>query len=189
MGNVKWNVVEIDWLTANFPHLSNAACAAYLQRTFHSIRRKADKMGLLKTKSRILASKFEIRLKRKPKYPFTGSTDYNRKYLQMRYQKLRREVLLQYSGGDLRCNCCGERYEKFLTIDHISAVGYRRNKITTNGIGLWGRLRKEGFPPGYQVLCYNCNCNKSDGERCDCGKSDNKAIERMPVVRSTISDS
>lgn len=72
------------------------------------------------------------------------------------YAQLREEVMAAYGG---RCACCGEAEDQFLTIDHIDGhpkgVGAPRS-----GNGLYLMLRREGFPEGYQVLCWNCNCAK-----------------------------
>jgi HNH endonuclease. len=69
--------------------------------------------------------------------------------------KVKQEVMVHYSHGKVKCNCCGEAEPKFLTIDHIDPTT-KTNK-SDSGNNLWGRLRREGFPEGYQVLCYNCN--------------------------------
>jgi hypothetical protein len=56
------------------------------------------------------------------------------------------------------CACCGEDCRVMLTIDHVNGGGndHRRS--------LGGGNRREilqiinaGFPPDYQILCYNCN--------------------------------
>ena len=73
------------------------------------------------------------------------------------------EVLSVYSEGDLSCKCCGEKEYKFLTIDHINNDGAeerRRYSTARSGGGWFYALKKRGYPKGYQVLCYNCNCAK-----------------------------
>ena len=70
------------------------------------------------------------------------------------------------------CNCCGEHeFLIFLSIDHIT-----NRKNTTHGEGYVGTqmyryLRRSGYPPGYQVLCINCNSAKSDSGICPHKKS------------------
>lgn len=81
------------------------------------------------------------------------------------YEKLKREVLSHYSNGKLECACCGERIYKFLTLDHIrgfkNSLDYkecrRKNGKRKANAQIYAWLRKNNFPPGYQVLCYNCN--------------------------------
>lgn len=60
------------------------------------------------------------------------------------------------------CQCCNEPNLLFLTIDHINGGGNQhRKKIQTHtGNSFYRWLRQNGYPPGYQVLCFNCNCAK-----------------------------
>jgi len=87
-------------------------------------------------------------------------------------RKLRHDVLSNYSkkisNSDITCcNCCGENeFLIFLTIDHIT-----NRKSTTRcnglvGIPLYTCLRVNGYPPGYQILCCNCNSAKGDSGMC-----------------------
>jgi len=57
-------------------------------------------------------------------------------------------------GGCL-CACCGETHMEFLSIDHIHGGG-RQDRIK-RGFNLYGRLKRDGFPQGFRVLCMNCN--------------------------------
>ena len=79
-------------------------------------------------------------------------------------RKLRLIILTHYSGGDVKCACCGEKEIKFLCIDHIDNNGAeerRKMKSGKTGHPFYSKLKREGFPKGYQVLCYNCNMAKS----------------------------
>jgi len=68
------------------------------------------------------------------------------------------EVLSHYSGGSLRCACCGEQELGFLTLDHIAQNGAKHRQITGGAGGkTYPKLRAAGYPPGYRVLCWNCN--------------------------------
>lgn len=71
--------------------------------------------------------------------------------------KIRLQILTHYSDGKLSCRCCGESHYEFLTIDHIDNNGAEERK-TCKPASLFWKLRREGYPPGYQVLCWNCNC-------------------------------
>ena len=75
-------------------------------------------------------------------------------------QKLRLEVLIHYGGNPPKCACCGESHIEFLTIDHIHGGGRKHSKITGLGTSFYKWLRKNNFPDGFQVLCWNCNCAK-----------------------------
>ena len=74
-------------------------------------------------------------------------------------QKLKTEVLEHYSGGTIACYCCGENEMSMLTIDHENRDGKEhRKKINSKGGNSTYRwLRKNNYPKGFRVLCYNCN--------------------------------
>lgn len=57
------------------------------------------------------------------------------------------------------CNCCGESTPQFLTVDHIDNGGAEhRKEVAAYRIYWW--LVRNGFPGGYQILCWNCNLGK-----------------------------
>lgn len=62
--------------------------------------------------------------------------------------------------GGSRCVCCGEKELVFLSLDHINGGGsrWRRQKLS-----LYRWVRQQHYPPGFQVLCFNCNWAKSHG--------------------------
>lgn len=75
--------------------------------------------------------------------------------------------VIQGYGGE--CACCKNDHLPHLTIDHIEGGGseHRRRE---NQRSFYRRLRREGFPPGYRVLCFNCNfAAHLNGGECDCG--------------------
>ena len=73
-----------------------------------------------------------------------------------------REKLLCFSYYGTVCQCCGETDSKFLTIDHINNDGAEaRQKGEGTGRRLYSKLKRLGYPPGYQVLCFNCNQAKA----------------------------
>jgi hypothetical protein len=79
---------------------------------------------------------------------------------------LRLEVLDAYGGR--RCSCCGETELSFLSIDHIAEdgaahrrlLGYRDRSGSGGGTRTLQWIKANGFPPGFQVLCFNCNHGK-----------------------------
>lgn len=73
------------------------------------------------------------------------------------HQKLRLEALKYYSGGDPKCSCCGESQLEFLTLDHIDGSGAEERKNVKSGRNTAYLAKKRGYPPGYRVLCMNCN--------------------------------
>jgi hypothetical protein len=74
------------------------------------------------------------------------------------YYRARHDAFLAYGG--YRCACCKEDEPIFLTLDHMNNDGNKDRKRIGNGIRLFTLLRRQGYPPGFQVLCFNCNCGR-----------------------------
>jgi len=81
-----------------------------------------------------------------------------------RYAAMKDAVFAAYGG--YRCSCCGETQPLFLTIDHVDEGGadHRRQMSkegqdyrSATGYKTYCWLVKHEFPPGFQVLCANCN--------------------------------
>ena len=72
---------------------------------------------------------------------------------------LRFRTLQHYSQSIIPfCACCHETILEFLTIDHINNDGAeQRKQLRGRGrtILLW--IKRNDYPPGFQVLCMNCN--------------------------------
>jgi Zn finger protein HypA/HybF involved in hydrogenase expression len=87
---------------------------------------------------------------------------YNRRVHSIHGADLKKQVFAAYGG--YRCACCGETEPLFLCIDHINNDGAEHRRQL--GVGRRGGndtyhwLKKQGFPPGFQVLCHNCNIGK-----------------------------
>jgi hypothetical protein len=67
---------------------------------------------------------------------------------------IRLQALIHYSNGTPSCACCGETALEFLAIDHMAG---KRLEPSHHGTKLFRWLRLQGYPPGYRVLCHNCN--------------------------------
>ena len=92
-----------------------------------------------------------------------------------RYQKkLKRQVVDAYSG---KCACCGVSELSFLTIDHVNNDGKEHRKTFTRNFYLL--LIKDGFPGGFQVLCFNCNMGKQVNK----GVCPHKSSEGSETIR------
>ena len=76
-------------------------------------------------------------------------------------ERLRLEVLAHYSGGTMRCACCGQNRVPFLALDHIDGNGATHREEIGGGASFYRWLKQNRFPPGLQVLCHNCNLAKS----------------------------
>lgn len=78
------------------------------------------------------------------------------------YQNRVRRAAFNAYGGAI-CACCGEIEEMFLSLDHIHDDGSKHRKAIekeygSNNIYVW--LKKNNYPPGFQVLCQNCNIGR-----------------------------
>ena len=83
---------------------------------------------------------------------------------------LRTDVLTAYGN---KCACCGEETRQFLSIDHMDGNGrkHRRENGLMSGQAFYAWLRRNKYPPRFQVLCHNCNCAKGYYGECPHKKS------------------
>lgn len=85
---------------------------------------------------------------------------------QNRRAKLERKikVLTYYGNGKCACVKCGFSDIRALSIDHINDDGCEErrgfNMSVVSGDQMYRKLKEQGFPVGYQTLCYNCNIIK-----------------------------
>ena len=99
---------------------------------------------------------------------------YHEKYnkeIKQRIIDLKLEVMAHYSKviskSDIPvCTCCKEKHIEFLTLDHINGRKSMNHKPSLKADKLCRTLKREGFPKGIQVLCWNCNSAKSDKGVC-----------------------
>lgn len=73
---------------------------------------------------------------------------------------IKNEVLSHYSKQTVGCAFCGEEEMEFLTIDHIENRKEAKHPSHYSGDHLYFWLKRNNFPTGYQVLCFNCNSAK-----------------------------
>lgn len=73
--------------------------------------------------------------------------------------KLKKETFEAYGGSRCSCLGCNEHRLEFLQLDHIDGNGnqHRKQINSKGGKSTYRWLRKNNFPPGYRVLCANCN--------------------------------
>jgi hypothetical protein len=77
------------------------------------------------------------------------------------------EVLVRYGGDPPCCACCQESELAFLALDHEDGSGAEHRRliganwaVRQGNVGskaVWSAIKHAGFPPGYRVLCHNCN--------------------------------
>ena len=83
-----------------------------------------------------------------------GEQTYSTRY----HRKMRMVALLHYSDGDPKCQCCGERRYEFLSLDHIEGNGRKhRAEMSKDKTFISRWLKQNNYPPGFRVLCHNCN--------------------------------
>lgn len=71
--------------------------------------------------------------------------------------KIKIEIITHYGG---KCACCGEARIEFLSIDHIDGGGMKHLRslgFKQGGTQFYCWLRRENYPKGFRVLCFNCN--------------------------------
>src|SRR5438874_1601121 len=79
--------------------------------------------------------------------------------------RLRRDAFNAYGGP--QCACCGTLVDEFLTMDHIDGGGNKhKQQIGGGGTKLYYWLKRRNYPPGFQVLCMNCNFAKGKYGTC-----------------------
>jgi hypothetical protein len=84
--------------------------------------------------------------------------DCKTKFKRKDYSKNRDIVFAAYGG--YICKCCGETEPSFMTIDHINGGGHAHVKMIGGYGNLYAWLKRNNFPNGFQVLCFNCNHGK-----------------------------
>jgi len=79
-----------------------------------------------------------------------------------RLKKADRKAAFAHYGES--CAYCGQSVEMFLTIDHINDDGAEHRRTQRSGgyggHDIYAWLRKNGYPEGFQILCFNCNSAK-----------------------------
>ena len=80
------------------------------------------------------------------------------KLYKRRERHLLKIAVFEAYGGTF-CACCGVKHIEFLTLDHINGDGAtQRRNLKKLGSVFYYWLKRQGYPPGFRVLCFNCNC-------------------------------
>lgn len=78
-----------------------------------------------------------------------------------RYRQALKSATVEAYGG--RCACCCETLLPLLTIDHPDNDGAEHRRSlghTCGGEPMYRWLRDNEWPPGFRVLCWNCNTGR-----------------------------
>ena len=84
-----------------------------------------------------------------------------------------------------RCACCGTPDHWMLTIEHIYNDGAdHRRAMSESGtsVSIYRYLRREGWPPGFEILCLNCNVAKQ--RLGDCPHRNHEARSIAAAIRN-----
>ena len=101
--------------------------------------------------------------KRRAKKWRDSSGEHRREVARNYRKKMRLEAFRRYGAV---CACCSESQYEFLGIDHVNGGGRKHRKKIGSGLGIYSWLRQQGYPPGFQVLCHNCNMAKGLYGKC-----------------------
>jgi hypothetical protein len=91
---------------------------------------------------------------------YVKNMDRQKKLHKIWVRNLKVEVLSHYSNGSPYCECCKEKHIEFLSIDHINGGGRKHLReigLESGGWRFYQWLKKNSYPQGFRVLCYNCN--------------------------------
>jgi hypothetical protein len=71
------------------------------------------------------------------------------------YRRRCKEELIAAYGG--KCICCGEAALEFLTMAHLNNDGAKHRREIGGSCRMQSWLKKNKYPKGYSILCFNCN--------------------------------
>ena len=104
---------------------------------------------------------------------YLENSDKKKNSAKQRQLRLKIECLSFYSHESFPiCRCCQEAHIEFLQLDHIQGNGSQHRKALKTEFGsvcgakIYKILKDKGFPPGFQVLCANCNHSKWNKKYC-----------------------
>lgn len=103
-------------------------------------------------------------------------------------KNLRTRIIAHYSEGLMECACCREDADRFLIIDHINGGGNEHRRQVGGSRGMYNDIRKRGFPPGFRVLCHNCNYSYSVDKTCPHQSAQNSDRTERPATHAILSE-
>ena len=72
----------------------------------------------------------------------------------VKWKRLLRLSIIEHYGGE--CACCKEQRIEFLCVDHTNGGGTKHRK-ELGRVSIYSWIKKNGYPDGFRVLCWNCN--------------------------------
>lgn len=70
-------------------------------------------------------------------------------------------IFNHYCNNDIKCNHCEESELCLLTVDHINGGGNKHKKEIKS---LYSWIKRNNYPEGFQILCWNCQLRKKNQE-------------------------
>ena len=138
-------------------------CSHSCSSTWHfSHSRKKMTPDEIRESRRIRARNYARKRNKNPEWK-----KYKLKMTNKSNKEVRLAVIMAYGG--LACSCdhsgnpCGPKPIEFLCLDHIGGNGKEKG---SGGYSLYRKLRKLHYPPGYRILCHNCNSSLGFYGRC-----------------------
>jgi hypothetical protein len=78
-----------------------------------------------------------------------------------KYKNLKFNVFSHYkTDNKIQCSCCGVNDLDILCTDHINGDGAKHRasgELGTHGQKIYSWLKRNNYPPGFRILCHNCN--------------------------------
>lgn len=128
-----------------------------------TLKKQRDREGIKRLKDRLRS---EGVCQSCCRWPATGSArcrECAQRQNQRRRARGRSIRLAVFSHYGKSCACCGEKRDAFLVIDHVEGAGNAHRREVGTGWATYKWLVDNGFPPGFQTLCHNCNAAKAKG--------------------------
>ena len=139
-----------------------------LHTTCKECKKRLDKDYVEKNKDKIKKRRQEYYKKNREKIIdkvneyIPKNRDKRRRHGVTARKKYKTKAFQAYCDGFIKCAYCLECEFDLLTIDHIHGQGNEHRKFNNiqAGCDTYRWLKRNGYPPGFQVLCYNCQFRK-----------------------------
>lgn len=134
------------------------------RKHYLSVQKKCNQRAQALYKAKGLCAQCGKRKKAKNLVVCILCRDRTRKNGKAYRDRLRSAAYDAYGGAS--CRCCGDDHLEFLTLDHINGGGGKHREQVGTGDKIHRWLRDNNYPPGFRVLCFNCNYAEFRYGRC-----------------------
>ena len=156
-------------------------CREYLQKYKAKYRKKEAPPGICSRYPDCANEVGAFRICRRCLDSGSASQKRGRPRLRRRAQEVKAEVIGHYGG---KCVCCAVSILEMLNIDHIDLYSGEGPRA---GDKLYRWLKRNGYPEGFRVLCYNCNFCLAMRGYCPHGSMTQKKAATRPTNGPPIS--